>query len=220
MSPMARSSHVMRELRLTFRAGANIACLQGRNHIVDVHARLSKANAAATKHAEEESEDAPEWADHEVDEDTNGDGGTIATCYIRENERDHFVVEVIKMELKGASDANRSVPKAGKAIPPSKPDALAGLNVVFTGTFNMDRETCVASAKKCGAMVQAAPTRDTDYVFLGAQAGLKKIQIIEEHGLETVDENGFLSMLKNGVPQEEHGRMAADEERPSKKQKT
>ncbi|KAK5118601.1 hypothetical protein LTR85_008066 [Meristemomyces frigidus] len=193
----------------------------GRLEVVEVHANLSKANAAAEEHLAEESENALD-DDPEVDQDMNSDGGYRATCYSREDERDHFDVEVIKMELKGAAAVSNSAPKAGSAMPAGKPGALSDLKVLFTGTFNMDRNTCIATAKGFGATVQTAPARDTDYVFLGSQAGPKKLEIIEQYGLETVDEQGFQQLLKNGVPQEKRNRIAAraSGEPATKRQKT
>lgn len=53
---------------------------------------------------------------------------------------------------------------------------------------------------------------DTDYVILGVKAGEKKLDIIKSNDLETVDEDGFFDLLKNGVPQDKRDAMDAKAE--------
>lgn len=104
-----------------------------------------------------------------------------------------------------------------KHIPDGKPDSLAGLKVLFTGTFDIDRKTSEATAIKYGARI-ITKLEDTDYIILGARAGPKKLDTIAEHGLETIDEGQFYEMLKTGVPEEKRQRMAEKgEAAPAKK---
>ena len=111
-----------------------------------------------------------------------------------------------------------------KTIPEGKPNALKGLKVLFTGTFDaMDRKTSEATATKYGATV-IKKLEETDYIILGTRAGQKKLDEIEDKGLETIDEDGFFEILKNGVPKEKRDRMAAKtaaetDEPPKKKAK-
>lgn len=63
---------------------------------------------------------------------------------------------------------------------------------------------------------------DTDYIIMGTKAGPNKIAEIKEKDLETVDEEGFFDLLRDGVPDSKRARMAAnaaadDAEAPPKK---
>lgn len=111
-----------------------------------------------------------------------------------------------KAKSAAASKPEKDDPR--KHIPDGKPDSLAGLKVLFTGTFNIDRKTSEATAVKYGARI-ITKLEDTDYIILGARAGPKKLDIIAEHGLETIDEDQFYEMLKTGVPEDKKERMAA-----------
>lgn len=108
----------------------------------------------------------------------------------------------------GTSKAKKEKDDPRKHIPDGKPDSLAGLKVLFTGTFNIDRKTSEATAVKYGARI-ITKLEDTDYIILGAKAGPKKLEVIAEHGLETIDEDQFYEMLKTGVPEEKRQKMAA-----------
>lgn len=108
----------------------------------------------------------------------------------------------------GTSKAKEEKDDPRKHIPDGKPDSLAGLKVLFTGTFNIDRKTSEATAVKYGARI-ITKLEDTDYIILGAKAGPKKLEVIAEHGLETIDEDQFYEMLKTGVPEEKRQKMAA-----------
>ncbi|EGX94434.1 hypothetical protein CCM_02705 [Cordyceps militaris CM01] len=113
----------------------------------------------------------------------------------------------------GLSHTNR------KSMPRGTPNSLAGVRLLFTGTFSsMDRTTSVATAKKFGADV-VRRLEDTDYVVVGERAGPKKLQVMNELELETVTEAEFLAMLREGVGEDKRQRMANkrtadDEERP------
>ncbi|KAK5136420.1 hypothetical protein LTR08_003065 [Meristemomyces frigidus] len=200
---------------------------QRQSELIALHANLHEANATALEHASEELEN-PLEVGAEPEQSWNSDGCLTAGYRTLEDARDSFEVEVIRMELKGATVAPRSAPipptpakSSRKKFPEGRPGVLNGLKVVFTGTFDLDRDTCVATAKRYGATVQGAPSKDTDYVFLGARAGWKKLEVIEQLGLETVDEAGFFELLKNGLPQEKQDHFAArsSAEPAQKKQK-
>jgi BRCT domain type II-containing protein len=102
------------------------------------------------------------------------------------------------------------------------PNALKGLKVLFTGTLDIDRKTCEATAKKYGAKV-ISKLEETDYIILGTKPGPKKVETIAQNGLDTISESEFFDMLKTGVPKEKRDRMAAaaadDGEPATKKQK-
>lgn len=107
-----------------------------------------------------------------------------------------------------------------KTIPKGKPGCLAGVKLLFTGTFQtMDRVTSIATARRYGGEV-VSKLEDTDYVVLGDRAGPKKLQVINELELETLTEGEFFGILEaGGVGDAKRERMAnkrrADEaERP------
>ena len=124
---------------------------------------------------------------------------------------------------KAAPKKAKAVDDSRKQIPEGKEDAFEGLKVLFTGTFKIDRKTCEATAKTYGAEV-IKKLEDTDYIILGTKPGQKKIDEINEKGLETITEDEFFEMLKTGVPEGKRDRMAAaaeekDEPAPKKQKK-
>ncbi|ETS82922.1 hypothetical protein PFICI_04798 [Pestalotiopsis fici W106-1] len=103
-----------------------------------------------------------------------------------------------------------------KTIPQGEPDCLAGLKLLFTGTFEtMDRKTSIATAIKYGAEV-ITKLEDTDYIVIGTRAGPAKLKKINELELETISEEEFFQILEHGIPEEKKQRMEnrrfADEE--------
>ena len=95
-----------------------------------------------------------------------------------------------------------------KKIPDGIPNCLEGVKILFTGTFEfIDRVTSVATAKKYGAHV-VTKLQDTDYIVIGARAGPKKLQTINELGLETINEQEFFDILENGLSKDKRRRMA------------
>lgn len=84
--------------------------------LVEIHASLPSANAAAKIHLTAQSfKGSSTWnPDPEIEEQENRDGRYDATCYTREDRRDNFRVEVKKMELKGGklAEAGAAPPKA------------------------------------------------------------------------------------------------------------
>ncbi|WPH04238.1 replication factor c subunit 1 [Acrodontium crateriforme] len=99
-----------------------------------------------------------------------------------------------------------------------KPDALAGISCLFTGTFEKDRKTCEALAKTHGAKI-ISNIEKCDYVFLGTKAGQKKLDAIAANDIDTADENGFFALLVNGVPQSKLDEIAAHEPATKKQKK-
>nr|POE92996.1 replication factor c subunit 1 [Quercus suber] len=106
-----------------------------------------------------------------------------------------------------------------KEIPDGKPNALKGLRLLFTGTFDsMDRSTCEAAAVHYGASITKKLV-DTDYVVLGVRAGQKKLDEIAEKDLDTITESDFFQLLKTGVSDDKRRKMRAKAaaEEPAKK---
>lgn len=105
----------------------------------------------------------------------------------------------------------------GKDVPDGKDNCLAGLTFVFTGEMSsFSREQMQDMAKRfggyaaifvflfyvntkntvlCCRRVTTAPSSKTSYVVLGTEAGPKKLEMIQKHGLKTLDEDGFLELI-------------------------
>lgn len=67
-------------------------------------------------------------------------------------------------KAKDIKDSRKTIPDVAGA----KPDALKGLKLLFTGTMDIDRKTCEATAVMYGADVMSK-VEDTDYVVLGTR---------------------------------------------------
>jgi replication factor C subunit 1 len=94
---------------------------------------------------------------------------------------------------------NRAAPASAgtKDIPEGAENCLAGLSFVFTGVLEgLDRETGTNLVKRYGGKVQGAPTKKTGYVVLGADAGPSKLNIIAQHKLKTINEDGLFQLIK------------------------
>ena len=52
----------------------------------------------------------------------------------------------------------------------------------------------------CSSRVVGQPSSKTDYVVLGSDAGPSKLNAIKKHGLNTLDEDGFLQLIATRVP--------------------
>lgn len=102
----------------------------------------------------------------------------------------------VDVEQQTASKKRSKPDDPRKAVPEGKSNALEGLRLLFTGTFDIDRKTCEATAVKYGASIVKKLT-DTDYVVLGAKPGPKKVDEIRENGLKTLSETEFYGMLKD-----------------------
>ncbi|KAF2839549.1 DNA replication factor C, large subunit [Patellaria atrata CBS 101060] len=76
-------------------------------------------------------------------------------------------------------------------------NCLAGLTFVFTGQLKtLAREEGQRLVKEYGGKVTGAPSRKTSYVVLGDDAGPKKLEVIKQHGLKAIDENGLKALIE------------------------
>ncbi|EST09459.1 DNA replication factor RFC1, C-terminal [Kalmanozyma brasiliensis GHG001] len=84
-----------------------------------------------------------------------------------------------------------------KEIPQGAPNCLAGLTLVFTGELSsISRDEATDLAKRYGARITGAPSSKTSYVVLGEGAGPKKVASIEKNKIATLDEDGFLDLIR------------------------
>ncbi|KAH4225700.1 replication factor C subunit 1 [Parastagonospora nodorum] len=80
-------------------------------------------------------------------------------------------------------------------MPSGSETCLAGLNFVFTGVLKKwGRTEAQELVKRHGGKVTGAPSKKTNYVVLGTDAGPSKLQKIHDLGIQTIEEDG-LSML-------------------------
>ncbi|KAG8815000.1 hypothetical protein FRC17_000901 [Serendipita sp. 399] len=84
-----------------------------------------------------------------------------------------------------------------KNVPVGEPNCLAGLTLVFTGELDsISREEAQDLAKRYGARVTTAPSSKTSYVVVGNGAGPSKLEVIKKHGLERLNEDEFLNLIR------------------------
>ncbi|KAF2716795.1 hypothetical protein K431DRAFT_289081 [Polychaeton citri CBS 116435] len=113
-----------------------------------------------------------------------------------------------KISASSKPSAVKKSSESRKQVADGRYGALAGVRILFTGTLQMDRNTCKKTAEEYGAQV-ISRLEDTDYIVLGTKAGPKKLEVIRENDLETISEEEFLELLQTGVPTDKRARMAS-----------
>ncbi|RKP25306.1 replication factor RFC1 C terminal domain-containing protein, partial [Syncephalis pseudoplumigaleata] len=101
-----------------------------------------------------------------------------------------------------------------KEIPVGAPNCLKGLTFVFTGELSsIAREDATDLVKRYGGRVTSAPSSRTSYVVVGEEAGEKKLEKVKALKIATLDEDGFLDLIRRseGQPDEEMADVAAPE---------
>ncbi|KAG9671953.1 DNA replication factor C, large subunit, partial [Aureobasidium melanogenum] len=93
-------------------------------------------------------------------------------------------------------------PGAGSLdIPEGNENCLAGLTFVFTGQLTyLSREEGQNLVKRYGGKCTTAPSKNTSYVVLGAEAGPKKLATIKQHSLKVIDEQGLCALIAKLPP--------------------
>lgn len=82
-------------------------------------------------------------------------------------------------------------------VPFGKENCLAGLTFVFTGVLNsLERSQGQDLVKRHGGKVTGAPSKKTSFVVLGADAGPKKLETIQQFELKTIDEEGLFELIR------------------------
>ena len=82
------------------------------------------------------------------------------------------------------------------AIPLGAENCLAGLTFVFTGILaSLEREQGIELVKRYGGKVTTSPSKKTDYVVLGNEAGPKKLETIAKNGIKTINEEGLFALI-------------------------
>ena len=90
---------------------------------------------------------------------------------------------------------------ARKSIPEGADNCMAGLNFVFTGVLDtLGREEGQSLVKRYGGKVTGAPSKKTNFVVLGSDAGPKKLETIRTLGIKTINEDGLFDLLRKLPP--------------------
>jgi DNA ligase (NAD+) len=76
-------------------------------------------------------------------------------------------------------------------------DALDGLTFVFTGSLDgLTRSDAQDLVERAGGSATSSVSSNTDYLVVGANPGQRKRDDADEYGVETVDEDEFVSLLE------------------------
>ena len=82
-------------------------------------------------------------------------------------------------------------------LPVGAENCLAGLQFVFTGVLDtLDREVGKELVKRHGGKITLAPSKKTNFVVLGSDAGPKKLETIRQYGLKTINEHGLFDLIR------------------------
>ena len=85
-----------------------------------------------------------------------------------------------------------------EVVEPERPQTLAGLTFVLTGTLDaMPRSVAGAALKELGAKVSGSVSKRTSYVVAGAAAG-SKLTKAQQLGVPVLDEAALLQILETG----------------------
>ena len=99
-----------------------------------------------------------------------------------------------------AFNAHRTeAPLSGESVdvPVGQDNCLAGLTFVFTGVLNsIERTQGQELVKRHGGKVTGAPSKKTSFVVLGADAGPKKLETIQQFDLKTINEEGLFELIR------------------------
>ncbi|KAG9317062.1 putative DNA replication factor C, large subunit [Chiua virens] len=128
-----------------------------------------------------------------------------------------------KFNWAAAKASKAAGPRApgSKPVPESKsPDCLLGLSFVFTGELSsFSRDEATDLAKRYGGRVTLQPSSKTSYVVLGDNAGPAKLNAIKKHGLKTLSEDEFLTLIETRVGPGGPGGAPLDEKTRKKMEK-
>lgn len=125
-----------------------------------------------------------------------------------------------------AAYMRRDGPKnpGSKPVPIGKPDCFAGLKFLVTGVLNsLDRDECKRIVEKYGGSIISGVTKKLDFLVVGEDAGLSKIQKANELNIKQINEDEFLQLIcsRSGITKpkyEETEIVMMDEEETISKQ--
>ena len=118
--------------------------------------------------------------------------------------------------------ADSDLPDNVKKLLAGTGDALSGLAIVVTGVPpTLGRKNAEKLVTGYGGKLTKSLSKNTNYVVVGNDAGPKKLEQIEDLGIETWDEDALIEMLEKGAVGGGAKRVAEEDEKPvtQKKQK-
>lgn len=127
-----------------------------------------------------------------------------------------------KFKFGGGNTGVTPAEAGAKEIPEGAENCLAGLTFVFTGVLRyLGREQGQELVKRYGAKVTSGPSKKTDFVVLGTDAGPKKLEVIRQNGIKTIDEDGLFALIQrlpaNGGDSKAAAQFAEKQQRDEKK---
>ncbi|KAI1315277.1 hypothetical protein EDD11_001009 [Mortierella claussenii] len=103
---------------------------------------------------------------------------------------------------------NKAGPSAlgSKEIPKGQDNCLAGMTFVFTGELSsITREDAADLVKRYSGRVTGSPSGKTTYVIVGDDAGQSKLEKVKKLKIRTLDEDGFLELIRTSPARTEDG---------------
>jgi replication factor C subunit 1 len=97
----------------------------------------------------------------------------------------------------GGGNADAAPAGGSSEMPTGSETCLAGLTFVFTGVLTRwGRPEAQQLIKRHGGKVTTAPSKKTDYVILGQDAGPSKLEKIRSMKIKTIDEDGVSLLIE------------------------
>ncbi|TVY36303.1 Replication factor C subunit [Lachnellula occidentalis] len=120
---------------------------------------------------------------------------------------------------KVTKSADKDLPENVQHLLANPSTALAGFIVVVTGVPpTLGRKNAEKLVETHGGKLGKSITGKTSYVVLGNDAGPKKLEQIEQHNIDTLDEDGLIELLEGGGPSSKRS-AEDDDEKPTKAKK-
>ncbi|SZF02703.1 unnamed protein product [Blumeria hordei] len=99
--------------------------------------------------------------------------------------------------LQREEQRSKYTPNKTAEIPEGQENCLAGLTFVLTGWLgSLEREEVQELIERYGGKITGAPSRRTNFVVLGSEAGLRKLKKIKELSLKSIDEDGLFELIR------------------------
>lgn len=121
-----------------------------------------------------------------------------------------------------AQNAQPPLASESVEIPVGAENCLAGLTFVFTGVLSkLGRDQGQELVKQYGGKTTSAPSKKTNYVVIGSDAGPKKLETIAKFELKTINEEGLFELIRrlpaDGGDSKAAGQFKEKQEKEAKK---
>jgi len=107
--------------------------------------------------------------------------------------------DTAKFNWKANAGRGDAGPAGGSSaeMPSGTETCLAGLNFVFTGVLDRwGRTEAQELVKRHGGKVTGAPSKKTDFVVMGSDAGPSKLRKIADMNIKTINEDGLTALIE------------------------